>query len=134
MIDSSDLNQLFIKPQKDFFRSFFQIVGHSEEEIEQMLPVLQIQFISTLLFAMIAQLEDPESAEPILAEVKQGNFEAMTQITKQLAPEVWAACYQYAITDVYGKYYQELVPSLDEGQATKLRELLTSFENEGLEV
>lgn len=112
---------LFLQSNDVVFADLLTIVGHSESEITDILPIFRQQFLMTYIFALTTFLQ-PEKVEEFLEKAKAGDLQFLGEFTQGVAEENLVGSYLYAFEEVYGAYAQNVVPSFSEEQQKMLQE------------
>lgn len=106
------------------------VVGHSETEIAEALPVFRQQFL-TLYFLALATYLEKDKAEQLIARAKSGEPAALLEMTQGVPEEELFGCYMFAFEETYSAYFKEIAPHLSQEQKDKLKEHFDELVKQG---
>lgn len=121
-MSSAASSSLLLLTNDTVFAEMLKVVGHTQTEIDQILPLFRKQFLMTFFFAIATYIEDGK-VEPLLERLKAQDMTAMAEITQGRSQEELIGSYLYAFEEVYGGYAKVVGPQFSEEQKQQLQAL-----------
>jgi hypothetical protein len=97
------------------FSELLTIVGHTQAEIDEILPSFRQQFLTHFFFAMTT-FQPEEKKEGYLERLKKADFTVFKEMSEGLSKENQFGSFLYAFEEVYGGYTKAVGPALTEDQ------------------